>query len=334
MRRYSALLIIWLWLILSTRPVFVPLHRMPLNPNGKIDKPALPFPDTAHAHVTHAENKAKGDQRRVVSPTEEKLCSIWAEILPNTPETIPLDESFFDLGGHSILATRLIFEIRKAFIVEAPLGLVFAQPTITGLAAAVDALRDPDFGIAPGDSTPPTPVHTVNGMRRKFSTAVVEYGQDFEQLVRRLRDSYPPLPLDFDTRALTVFLTGATGYLGAFVLRDLFQRHKKVQKVICLIRSPSVENGLGRLRAASTDRGVWDEEWATSGRLEVVIGDLGQDHFGMNESTWARIAAEADVVLHNGALVCPPGFSSDSVSKKTMDRSIGFIRTRNCDRQM
>ncbi|KAF8434536.1 hypothetical protein L210DRAFT_3553148 [Boletus edulis BED1] len=288
----------------SIPTLFVPLHRMPLNPNGKIDKPALPFPDTAHAHVVYAENKAasKGDKTRAISPTERKLCSIWAEVLPNPPEAIPLDESFFDLGGHSILATRLIFEIRKVFVVEAPLGLIFAQPTISGLAAAIDILRDPDFGIAAPDSNS-TPVHMVDGMQKTFTPVVVEYGQDFEHLVPRLRDSYSPLPPEFDTRALTVFLTGATGYLGAFVLRDLLQRQQRVQKVICLVRSPSAENGLGRLKQGSTDRGVWDEDWVASGRLEVVIGDLGQDRFGMNESTWARVAAEADVVLHNGALV-------------------------------
>lgn len=283
---------------------------MPLNPNGKIDKPALPFPDTAHAHVTHAENKAasKDIKKRAISPTEEKLCSLWAEVLPNPPEIMPLDESFFDLGGHSILATRLIFEIRKVFIIEAPLGLIFAQPTISGLAAAIDTLRDPDFGIAPQDSntTLHTPVQTAYDKQKKLTPVVVEYGQDFERLVPRLRDSYPPLPPDFHTRALTVFLTGATGYLGAFVLRDLLQRQQRVQKVICLVRSPSVESGLERLKEGLTDRGVWDEGWVVSGRLEVVIGDLGQDRFGMNENTWVRIAADADAVLHNGALVCPP----------------------------
>ncbi|KAI6099233.1 hypothetical protein EDD16DRAFT_528427 [Pisolithus croceorrhizus] len=129
--------------------VFVPLHRTPLNPNGKIDKPALPFPDTAYAHASAAGRKlAKDDKVRTASPTEQELCSIWSNTLPNPPESIPLDESFFDLGGHSILATRLIFDIRKQFVVKAPLGLVFSQPTISGLASATDALREPDFGIA------------------------------------------------------------------------------------------------------------------------------------------------------------------------------------------
>ncbi|KAG1815255.1 uncharacterized protein BJ212DRAFT_1569055 [Suillus subaureus] len=227
----------------SIPSLFVPLHRMPLNPNGKIDKPALPFPDTAHAHATV--------NRRTASPTEQTMRTIWASILPNAPTPIPLDESFFDLGGHSILATRLIFEIRKIFV-----------PTITGLACALDALRDPDFGIAYADAEtrPATPVKA-------------SYGQDYETL-------------DFKSGAVTVFLTGSTGYLGAF-------RLDRVRKVICV----------ARLREGSNDRGVWDEQWFTSGRLEVVVGDLGLDLFGMGDEVWSRVAAEADVILHNGALV-------------------------------
>jgi L-aminoadipate-semialdehyde dehydrogenase len=143
----------------SIPSLFVPLHRMPLNPNGKIDKPALPFPDTAQAHAVYSEPK-KTVNGRTATPTEQTMRNIWASILPNAPTPIPLEESFFDLGGHSILATRLIFEIRKIFVVEAPLGLIFDQPTITGLASALDALRDPAFGIAYGDAEtrPATPV--------------------------------------------------------------------------------------------------------------------------------------------------------------------------------
>ena len=95
---------------------------MPLNPNGKIDKPALPFPDTAQLAVVDAA-RADGKQS-TATPTETAIQAIWTRILTNT-SSIPLDENFFDLGGHSILATRLIFEIRKAFLVDAPLGLVF-----------------------------------------------------------------------------------------------------------------------------------------------------------------------------------------------------------------
>src|SRR5277367_1109866 len=89
----------------SDLPVFIPLNRMPLNPNGKIDKPALPFPDTA-ASVDRRRDSVSSSKG---SSTEDVMRAIWTSILPNPPGVIPLDESFFDLGGHSILATRLIF---------------------------------------------------------------------------------------------------------------------------------------------------------------------------------------------------------------------------------
>ncbi|KAJ7274974.1 alpha-aminoadipate reductase Lys1p [Mycena rebaudengoi] len=283
----------------SVPSLFVPLRRMPLNPNGKVDKPALPFPDTVQAAST-----AAGSSK--TNTTEDTLRTIWATMLPNPPQPIPTDESFFDLGGHSILATRLIFEIRKVFVIDAPLGLVFDRPTIAGLVTAVDQLRNADLGFNYKPDAPPsnnllavpgTPAAT------KAALAALEYGDDYETLVPHLQESYPPLPDDFAAKSLTIFLTGATGFLGAFVLKDLLARTTKVKKVICLIRAADNQKGLERLREGSTDRGVWDDEWVASGRLEVVTGDLGVEMFGMEKDEWARIADEADVVLHNGALV-------------------------------
>ncbi|KAG6816775.1 putative NRPS-like protein biosynthetic cluster [Tephrocybe sp. NHM501043] len=275
----------------SVPTLFVPLKRMPLNPNGKVDKPALPFPDTANVAAT-APIVDKG------TSTEQTMRRIWSSILPNAPQPIPLDESFFDLGGHSILATRLIFEIRKVFVVNAPLGLVFDEPTMGGLVRAVDALRNADLGL-----------ETANGARAaeasdaKVAPAAVEYGQDYEDLLPRLQTSYPSPSADFSRRPLTVFLTGATGFLGAFVLQDLLSRQDKVEKVICLVRASTPEKALARLKEGSTDRGVWNDAWVSSGRLEVVTGDLALDLFGLGQEGWNRIANEADAVLHNGALV-------------------------------
>ena len=271
---------------------------MPLNPNGKIDKPALPFPDTAQASYTAPAPSASG-----LSPTEITMQSIWASILPNAPQPIPADESFFDLGGHSILATRLIFEIRKVFVVEAPLGLIFEQPTIAGLVEAVDALRNGDLGFAYKN---PAATSVAGAGPADTKKAAVEYGEDYLALLDKLQASYPALPAGFDAGPVTVFLTGATGFLGAFVLHDLLSRVERVKKVICLVRGETVEQGLARLKEGSTDRCVWADEWITSGRLEVVTGDLGLDNFGLDDAVWTRVADETDVVLHNGALVSQP----------------------------
>ncbi|KAF8157006.1 alpha-aminoadipate reductase Lys1p [Crassisporium funariophilum] len=282
----------------SVPTLFVPLTRMPLNPNGKIDKPALPFPDTAQASYAAPAPSAGANS------TEATMQSIWTSILPNAPQPIPTDESFFDLGGHSILATRLIFEIRKVFVVDAPLGLIFEQPTVSGLVKAVDALRNAYLGIAYKEpESAAGGLLTVPGTAETKKAAHVEYGQDYTSLVEQLRPSYSPLPSDFHNAPITVFLTGATGFLGAFVLRDLLERRERVKKVICLVRGKTVQQGLDRLKEGSTDRGVWSDEWVSSGRLEVVTGDLGLDFFGLGQNDWTRIANDSDVVLHNGALV-------------------------------
>lgn len=279
--------------------VFVPLRKMPLNPNGKIDKPALPFPDTVQA--ASADTAGGPPTKRNLTPTESALHDLWQKLLPAPPPTIPVEDNFFDLGGHSILATRLIFEIRRTFIVDAPLGLIFDFPTIKGLSAQIDSLRDVDFGLAKETRADAA----ANGQRAPINPTPLldDYAKDLDVLIPQLAQSYDSLPLNFTSRALTVFLTGATGFLGAFVLRDLLQRQTKVAKVICLVRAKDPEAGLQRLRESSQDRSVWDEDWVSSKRLEVVTGDLALDKFGLSEATWTAIAAEADAVLHNGAMV-------------------------------
>jgi hypothetical protein len=96
----------------------VALERLPLNANGKVDRKALPVPEYA------------ADADRYVAPrtpTEEVLAGIWAEVLGR--ERVGVEESFFDLGGHSLLGTQLVSRVRKV-----PLRAVFEGPTVAELA--------------------------------------------------------------------------------------------------------------------------------------------------------------------------------------------------------
>ncbi|KAH8833130.1 alpha-aminoadipate reductase Lys1p [Flagelloscypha sp. PMI_526] len=292
----------------SIPTLFVPLKKMPLTPNGKIDKPALPFPDTVQSHAPPAPSSPSTS-----TPTESKIQSIWASILPSSSagqnsSAIPLDESFFDLGGHSILATRLIFEIRKAFVVNAPLGLVFDRPTVRGLANAVEEMRNADLGLGLADDDDARREDqqsstTVAAAPTSSQEQRIAYAEDCDVLIGQLKSSYPALPSDFATRRLTVFLTGGTGFLGAFVLRDLLLRTERVEKVIVHVRAKSTQDALERLRELSVDRGVWNEKWVEEGRLEVVLGDLASPKLGLTGEIWEKVSKDADVVLHNGAFV-------------------------------
>jgi non-ribosomal peptide synthetase component F/acyl carrier protein len=108
---------------------FVSLPALPLSPNGKVDRAALPAPATP--------SRAGTDAPR--TPTEEVLATLWAEVL--AVPRVGRGDNFFDLGGHSLMATRLMSRITEAFGVELPLRKLFDAPTLEGQAALIESTR-------------------------------------------------------------------------------------------------------------------------------------------------------------------------------------------------
>ena len=86
--------------------LYVVLEAIPLTPNGKIDRKALPAP----------EQPRSGNYESPRTPIEERLAAIWASLLG--VERIAVDDNFFELGGHSLLATQVLSRVRQAFRVE------------------------------------------------------------------------------------------------------------------------------------------------------------------------------------------------------------------------
>ncbi|HEU4881108.1 MAG TPA: amino acid adenylation domain-containing protein, partial [Longimicrobium sp.] len=116
---------------------FVFLAALPLTPNGKLDRKALPAPEYADADRYVAPR----------NPVEEVLAGIWAEVL--RLERVGVTESFFDLGGHSLLVPRVVSRVRQVFGVEMPLRALFEGPTVAELAVRVEALRRAELPVLP-----------------------------------------------------------------------------------------------------------------------------------------------------------------------------------------
>jgi amino acid adenylation domain-containing protein len=113
------------------------LAKFPLTANGKIDRAALPEPQTALA------------QRVYVAPrneTEQKIAAIWAEVLRRDLPTISIDDNFFDLGGHSLMATQVVSRIRRTLSIELPLRTLFEHASVAALAAEADKIAGGGHG--------------------------------------------------------------------------------------------------------------------------------------------------------------------------------------------
>ena len=128
---------------------FVILKAMPLSPNGKVNRRALPVPDSNSLAVTTPYAAPR-------TPTEEQIAGIWREVLGfekeshafttfNAPSErkrrIGRNDNFFELGGHSLLATQVVLRIQNLFKIKLPLRRLFEQPTIAELGELIETLR-------------------------------------------------------------------------------------------------------------------------------------------------------------------------------------------------
>jgi len=102
--------------------IFVHQERMPLTPNNKVDRQALPAPTFKQTTENYAPPS---------TPTEKTLAEMWTDLL--NLEQVGIQDNFFEVGGHSLLATQLVSRIYKRFSVDLPLQEFFRTPTIAGL---------------------------------------------------------------------------------------------------------------------------------------------------------------------------------------------------------
>jgi acyl carrier protein len=112
---------------------WVMLEKLPLTQNGKVDRKALPAPD------------AGATEANFIAPqtaTEQRMVEIWSRLLQLPVERISTTSDFFALGGQSLLAIRLVAEIAEAFGIQIEMRKLFAQPSISQIAALIDSATE------------------------------------------------------------------------------------------------------------------------------------------------------------------------------------------------
>lgn len=269
--------------------IYIVLSKLPLNPNGKVDKPNLPFPDIAE----QTEEASDEDLKRWKSLTDiqRTVVTKWAELIPGlNAKTVRLQNDFFDLGGHSILAQQMLLDIRKATGADVSINTLYEHPNLGGFSVQVEK----QLGRLKG----------VNGESDNLQEKDLAYAKSLEELLQKLPATYQsadPATIRASSKP-TVFLTGATGFLGAYIIKDVLERTSRAVRVIAHVRSvkdPKAAND--RLRRSLEGYGLWKDEWST--RLSCVVGDLSKPKLGIEQHVWEILSREVDIVIHNGATV-------------------------------
>ncbi|MBE9167114.1 thioester reductase domain-containing protein [Pleurocapsales cyanobacterium LEGE 06147] len=240
---------------------FVTLKALPLTANGKVDYQALPTPEQTRPELEQLYIAPR-------SPLEQQLAKIWTEVLGL--EKIGIHDDFFELGGHSLLITQLLAKVRNAFKVELPLKDLFDAPTIADLA---ERLKDWE---------------TRETTLDLHSEVVLD-----ANIVPSDRS------LNIATIPNAILLTGATGFLGAFLLNKLLQQTSA--DIYCLIRAENTTLAQKRLENKLKSYLLWDESFHQ--RIIPIIGDLSQPLLGLSTNRFEEIASVVDVIYHNGAWV-------------------------------
>ncbi|MET7418861.1 amino acid adenylation domain-containing protein [Dactylosporangium sp. NPDC005555] len=246
------------------------LPELPLTRNGKLDRQAL---------------ADRGDQGTATGPrgatpaegTARELAAIWQDLLGVA--TVGTEDNFFELGGHSLMVMHLVARIRTSLGVEMPMETLFRTPQLQPLADAVDEVR---AGTADVVSAAGTGDDDITAMRAEIAERVAGIPRPAERP---------------DADHGVVLLTGATGFVGRFVLARLLA--EETTRVVCLARGGEARRD--DLVAGMTALGLWRDGHAA--RVELVDGDIAAPRLGLSVADHDRLADRAGRIVHTAAWV-------------------------------
>ncbi|MDZ8183857.1 MAG: amino acid adenylation domain-containing protein [Nostoc sp. ChiSLP02] len=245
------------------------LNSLPLTVNGKIDRQALPAPSCDRPALEAAFVAPRTD-------LEQELANLWSGVLGITG--IGINDNFFDLGGDSLRTTQLIFQVEKAYQVIVPLIEFLNVPTIAALASLIQRSCT--------DVQAATERMTLQQLQAEaILDNAIQYR--FSQVTQ-------------STEPEAIFLTGATGFIGRFLLYELLQQTQA--KIYCLVRAEDISQANQKLRHSLKQHFSSGFE-AFYTRIIPVIGDLAQPKLGLTEQQFQTLADSIDAIYHSGANV-------------------------------
>lgn len=245
----------------------VSLAALPLSHNQKVDRRSLPKPRGVQppSAAPHPSNL----------PPDARVKAAWAEIVGHGDPDPDMD--FFAAGGTSMQAMNLVMRLGEELGVKLSVRGFLSDPTLRGLTALLQAQHAPASAEQHGHIDP-------------------DFAQEAQQNLgidiadTRLAAADPTRP---------ILLTGATGFLGAFLLGDLLAQTRS--DIYCLMRGKTQEDGNARIRTALTAYGLWRQEFGA--RVRPLLGDLTQPRLGLPCARYDALCNDVGAVYHGGARV-------------------------------
>ncbi|MFH8562536.1 amino acid adenylation domain-containing protein [Streptomyces sp. NPDC017988] len=246
------------------------VNTLPLTSSGKVDRRKLADLAASTSPVGSTGDEPQGEW-------EEAVARVWRNVLH--VDAVGREESFFALGGTSLRATQVTAAMREHHHLPAGYGRRLIRHLVNdpSLAEFASQLHD----LCDGQADDDIPVDFAAESR----------------LPSDLRFTAPAAANNQTPRQ--VFLTGATGFLGVYLVDRLLRAG--VEGVHCLIRAQDQQEATARLAARMRRYGVDPEP--LMGRVVTIPGDLAKHHFGMADDAWARLARDIDLIVHCGSRV-------------------------------
>jgi amino acid adenylation domain-containing protein/thioester reductase-like protein len=279
------------WMIPSTISI---VRTIPLNASGKIDMHALAA-DMASCTADDTCTPYELSAKPPLTAAEQRIAEVWADRLGHSP--IGPDDNFFELGGDSLKAIGTVNRLRHEF--RCSVNDLYEHPVLSEFARICH----------------PQPDHVkalVESARRawlEIGTSLPEIERRRNEAIENLRREYERRNLDCSERDLGlrqpyrhVLLTGATGYLGSYLLRELLSNPE--MQVTAIVRDA------GRSARERLDESLlhyfgpeWLETTGRSPRLTVLGGDLRHERLRLSPEEFGRLADSMDAIFHCAANV-------------------------------
>jgi len=241
----------------------IALEAFPLTSNGKVDYTSLPTPKETDVVISAGARTS----------TESALLDIWERLLGH--HHVGIFESFFDVGGHSLLLPQLLVQIQALFHVDLPLRTLFESPTIAELARTIDAMHKSEVTAVSMDDVDLLADVVLNETIRASLTYCAA------------------------TTRTSALLTGASGFLGIHLLVQLLQDTN--DRVYCLVRASNSAEAVRRIEATLASYGL--TRYYDAQRVTVFVGDLTKPALGLSSGDFTHLAQEVGCIYHCGATV-------------------------------